>query len=73
MLPSILASMCQALWPWQDFWAMMSECLSGVPLAELHASEALVPPPPRMSESSVGVEKPRAEISFLGRAQLEEF
>lgn len=31
------------------------------------------PPPPRMSESSVGVEKPRAEISFLGRAQLEEF
>ena len=36
MLPFILISMCQALWLWSDFWAIMSECLSSVPLTEPH-------------------------------------
>lgn len=71
VLPPILVSVCQALWPWLVFWAMMSKHPSSVPLAEPPVSEAVVPC--SMSEGSERVEKPGFECSLLGRAQLEEF
>lgn len=49
----------------------MSECPSGVPLAEPHVLEAVVPH--SLLENSGGVGKLGYKSSLLGRAQMEEF
>ena len=67
----MLISMCQALWLWSDFWDIVSECPSSVPLAEPHVLEAVVPH--SILENSGGVEKLGCKSSLLGRAQMEEF